>query len=104
MEVEECLQLTLSGEVLINIQVNPGSNKSGPIGYDQWTKRLKLAVRAKAEGGKANNAVIYTLSELLKVPKRDLDIVTGHKSRTKQIKVSNQDIQLIKKALKYSIK
>jgi len=52
--VEECLQLTLSGEVLINIQVNPGSNKSGPIGYDQWTKRLKLAVRAKAEGGKAN--------------------------------------------------
>jgi len=102
--MEGCLQLTLSGELLINIQVNPGSNWSGPIGYDQWTKRLKLAVKANAEGGKANNAVIHTLSELLKVPKRDLDIVTGRKSRTKQIKISNQNIQLIKKALDYSLK
>ena len=39
------------------------------LGYDRWTKNLRIAVRAQAEGGKANNAVIHVLAELLNVAK-----------------------------------
>ena len=103
MGFTDCLQTTLLGETLLRIHVVPGANQSGLIEYDQWTKSLRIAVKARAEGGKANNALIYVISEILNVPKQDIEIISGQKSRTKKIKISNHDEQLIKTALKHNL-
>ena len=103
VEIYGCLQKTLSSEILMAIHVTPGASRSGMLGYDQWTKNLKIAVRAKTEDGRANRAVIHVVAELFKLPKGDISIVAGQKSRTKKIMISGHDIQLIKKALARSI-
>ena len=99
----DCLQTTLLGETLLSIHVVPGAKQSGLIEYDQWTKSLRIAVKARAEDGKANNALIYVISEVLNVPKQDIEIISGQKSRTKKIKIANHDEQLIKTALKHNL-
>ena len=95
---------TLTGDILLDVSVNPGAKQSGILGYDQWSKTIKIAVTAQAEQGKANNALLHVIAELLKLPKQDLSIVYGMRSRKKKILIANQDIQLIKNALNRVLK
>ena len=99
MDFSKCLQMTLTGEVLLDINVQPGSSKQGIVGFDEWKGSLKIAVKAKAVDGKANNALIYVLSELFSINKNSIVIQSGKKSRNKKIKITNQDVQLIKKTI-----
>ena len=103
MRFTDCLQTTLLGETLLSIHVVPGAKQSGLIEYDRWTKSLRIAVKARAEGGKANSALIHVMSEILSIPKQDIEIISGQKSRIKKIKVSNHDEQLIKAALTHNL-
>ncbi len=50
---------------------------------------VKIVVRVTAapEGGKANEAVVALLAKQLRVPKRSIQIVRGHRSRDKRIHV-----------------
>ena len=50
---------------------------------------VKIVVRVTAapEGGKANEVVIALLAKRLRVPKRSIQIVRGHKSRNKRIRI-----------------
>ncbi len=49
---------------------------------------LKLRVRALAEGGKANVAVIALLSQALNVPKKHVTIASGKSARIKLIEIA----------------
>ena len=49
---------------------------------------LKLKVRAPAREGKANRAVLDLLSDLLEVGKAQLEITSGHSSRSKRLLIS----------------
>ena len=91
--------MTLNGDVLLSVTVNPGAKQTGLIEYDQWTKSLKISVKARAEGGKANYALIHAIAEILQIPTEDLQIVSGLKSRKKKVKVMNTNKQLIKSEL-----
>ena len=48
-------------------------------------KRITVRVTAPPEGGKANDAVVALLAKRLRVPKRSVRILRGHKSRDKRI-------------------
>lgn len=48
---------------------------------------MKVRVRAIAEGGSANAAVIDLLSDALRVPKRSIRVLSGATSRHKQIAI-----------------
>ena len=52
-------------------------------------ERITVRVTAAPESGKANNAVIALLAKRLGVPKRSVQIVRGHKSRDKRIRIDN---------------
>lgn len=74
----------------IRVKVTPNATKSEFIetiidSDSQETQRFRLA--APADKGKANEELIKVLSKILALPKSQIDIISGHTSRTKLIKI-----------------
>lgn len=70
----------------IQIRVLPNAKHSGWMGL--WNNtHYKVALRAPAVDGKANEALIEFLSESFHLPKRSFTIVSGHTNRCKVIEV-----------------
>tara|TARA_B100000900_G_C20355883_1_gene624228 strand:+ start:370 stop:678 length:309 start_codon:yes stop_codon:yes gene_type:complete len=86
MGVENCIQTTLDGTTVIDIEVQPGSNRQGIIGYNEWRGKLQVAVKAEAQKGKANHAVCNVLGEIFS---SKVMVVAGQTSRSKKISVLN---------------
>ena len=82
--------------IKILIEVVPGSSISGITGYDEWRKRIKLNVRAKARDGEANSEVVSLLSDLFGA---SAIITAGRKSRQKTVLISEIDKGMIIKKL-----
>jgi len=55
---------------------------------------LKVRVKALAEGGEANRAVIQLLSKALKVPQANVRLLSGVTSRSKQIAIDGDPKRL----------
>lgn len=70
----------------ISLRVSPGSARPAVVGRqgDAW----KIRVTAPPEGGKANDAVVRLLADTLDVPRRDVEIVSGHGARDKIVELS----------------
>ena len=88
MPLSSCVQTTLNGEALIEIEVQPGSSRQGIIGFNEWRGKLQIAVKADAQKGMANNAVCAVLSTIFGTK---VEVVSGHKTRLKKIRVHNMD-------------
>jgi uncharacterized protein (TIGR00251 family) len=58
-----------------------------PAGYNTWRKTILCQVRAPAEGGRANRALLDMIAETIHVPKTALCILSGHTSSLKRIRV-----------------
>ncbi len=70
---------------LLRIKVVPGSSRSK---VDGWLGEfLKVRVTAKPEKGKANEAVVALLSDVLRVPKKNISISSGGSSSKKRLKI-----------------
>lgn len=74
---------------MLEVEVQPGAKRQGVIGINHWRGRLSVAVRADAQRGKANNAVLHVLSTALQIPKPQLKIVAGTTSRSKKVRIEN---------------
>ena len=74
---------------MLEVEVQPGSKRQGILGINHWRGRLSVAVRAEAQRGKANNAVLHVLSTALKISKQQLKIVGGATSRSKKVRIEN---------------
>lgn len=78
--------MSADNRTIINIRVIPGALKNtfgGCIG-----DYVKLRVTAAPERGKANQAVVELLSELLAIPKSNIEVIRGHTARQKAVAVS----------------
>lgn len=73
------------GGTRLCIHVQPGAARSALAGTHG--DALKIRVAAAAVEGAANAALIEFLAELLKLPRREVTIVQGEKSRRKIIHV-----------------
>ena len=89
MAISSCVQSTLDGAVMLEVDVQPGAKRQGILGFNEWRGRLTVAVRAEAQKGKANNAVLHVLSTSLQIPKAQLQIVAGATSRSKKVRIEN---------------
>lgn len=86
----EVLKLrTTTDGFLINAKVQPGASSNRIVGL--YGSALKVAVTAPAEGGKANKALVKLLAEQLDIKTDSIEIVSGHTSRTKTLKISGCD-------------
>ncbi len=70
---------------MLKIRVHPRA-KSDRVEVGEGGK-VRVQVMAAPEGGKANGAVVALLAKRLRVAKRDVEIVRGHKSRDKLLAV-----------------
>ena len=73
--------------VKLAVRVQPGARRSGlleRLASGEW----KLAVTAPPEDGRANEAVVELLAELLAVKRHQVSVVRGHSSRQKQVEVA----------------
>lgn len=72
----------------IAVRVQPGARREGLLGRlasGEW----KLAVTAPPEDGRANEAVVQLLCELLDVKRRQFELKRGASSRAKVFEVAD---------------
>jgi len=72
---------------MVDIEVQPGSSHPGKLSYDEWRKRIRMSVAARAEGGKANEELVERLAAILGVPTSGVRIVSGPTDRRKSVVV-----------------
>jgi len=69
--------------LILELHVQPGAARSEWAG--KHGERLKVRLAARAVDGKANEALIEFLAEHFNVPRRNVRILTGQKSRQKRV-------------------
>jgi uncharacterized protein (TIGR00251 family) len=69
----------------VEIKAVPGASKTEFAGLKDGRLRIRLA--AAPEDGKANAELLTFLSKTLGCPKRDLQLISGEKSRLKSVAV-----------------
>lgn len=74
-----------STPVEINVRVTPKASKNKV--ELQSDGSLKVWVTAAPTDGQANDAVVETIAKALKVGKRSVEIVKGHSTRDKRVRV-----------------
>lgn len=71
------------------VEVQPGARDAYfPAGIDIWRGRIKARVRSRAKDGEANEELVTLVAARLGVAESDVEIVSGHKSREKKLRVA----------------
>jgi uncharacterized protein (TIGR00251 family) len=73
----------------LEVRVIPRAGKSGFAGLRDGALLVKLA--AAPVDGAANDELITLLAKTLRVPKRDVTIVSGERSRSKRVRINGLD-------------
>jgi uncharacterized protein (TIGR00251 family) len=73
------------GSVIFLVRVQPRASNDAIVG--EISGALKIRLQAPAVDGRANEALIEFLAELLKTPKSAVRILSGDRSRTKRMEI-----------------
>jgi len=71
--------------LILELHVQPGAKRSEFAG--RHGERIKLRLAAPPVDGKANAALIEFLADYFGVPRRNIKIVSGIRSRTKRVAI-----------------
>src|SRR3954454_19067412 len=80
-----------SGGIVVTVRLTPKGGRDAIDGVEtlaDGSTVLKIRVRAIPSDGEANAAMGRVLAKALSVPPRDVEIVGGHTSRLKRVKIS----------------
>jgi uncharacterized protein len=83
--------------VSVAVRVTPRGGRDDIDGLETLANGrvvVKVRVRAIAEGGEANRAVVELLAKVLGVPKASVRVLSGTTSRLKQIAVAGDPAKL----------
>lgn len=83
--------------VRIAVRVAPSSATTAVVG--PYLKGWKLRIAAAPDRGKANDAVVHLLAEVLAIPAHQVVIVAGHASRNKVVEIDGLSRDEISDAL-----
>jgi len=70
------------------VRVQPGASKNEIVGVQGDT--LKIKISAPPVKGKANKALVHFLARKLGVKNSEVEIITGHTTKLKRIKVKGE--------------
>jgi hypothetical protein len=82
--------------VILDLHVQPGAKRSEFAG--KHGGRIKLRLAAPAVEGKANEALVEFLAGYFGVPKRNVRIASGLKSRQKRVVIEGAEWKTMSKA------
>ena len=82
---------------LLDIYVQPKSSKNQLVGMHQGS--LKIRLTAPPVDGEANKECVKFLAKLLGIPKSDIQIVQGHKSRRKTLSIRGMSPEAVQSSL-----
>ena len=74
------------GNLVLRIRVQPRSSQEGFA--EVVGEQIKLRINAPPVDGKANAQVLRFLAKLFKVPRSQLEILSGETGRDKRIRIS----------------
>ncbi|KAJ1957549.1 hypothetical protein EC988_000774 [Linderina pennispora] len=77
--------LERNGKLLLSLFIKLGAQSSAITSIDSNAVHARIA--APPRDGEANKEVIVFVAKLLKVPKSSIDLVSGHKSRSKVVQL-----------------
>lgn len=75
----------INQDIILKVKIVPNSSVNTFLGV--MKDRLKIAISAPPLEGKANKKCIDFLARYFKVPKSRVEIISGLKSKEKQIKI-----------------
>ena len=81
----------------IDVKVLPRSSKDEIVVKKDGVYRIKLT--APAIEGKANKALLKLLARKLGIPKREIRIISGERSRVKSIQIERLTFEQVQKLL-----
>ena len=82
----------IPGGVRISVQISPNAKKSEIIGV--LGDALKIRLQAQPIEGKANEALVRFLSDMLDVPRNAVAITHGQTSKRKLLEISQAGLTL----------
>lgn len=77
----------------LDVRVTPRAGRTGFAGMREDVLLVRLA--AAPVDGAANDELISLIAKTLRIPKRDITIVSGERSRTKRIRIAGLDRQQV---------
>ena len=81
----------------LSVRVHPGARKNGITGTHAGA--VKIALTTPPTDGRANEALIALLAELLRLPRARITLLTGATSRTKQLRITGKSAAEVTAAL-----
>ncbi|HWZ50971.1 MAG TPA: DUF167 domain-containing protein [Granulicella sp.] len=91
-----CLHLTADGCTLA-VRVHPGARRNAITGTH--ADALKIALTTPPVDGRANQALIAFLADLLHLPKASIAVLTGATSRSKLLRITGRTAPEVQAAL-----
>ncbi len=85
------------GSTRLLVRAQPGASRAGLAGL--WNEHLKVAVRAPADEGRANEELVRTLSEALALRPKEVRLVRGEKARVKEFEIALEPEELRRRLL-----
>jgi hypothetical protein len=89
--------MTMTSKSILDITVSPKSSKN-KISIDE-RKHMKVYLTSPPVDGKANADLIALFSKSLKVPKSDIEIISGLKSKKKRLVIFGLTLEEILKKI-----
>lgn len=73
---------------IIKLIVRPNASRNSIDGI--YLDRIKIRISSPPEKGRANKELIKFISEKLRIPKKNIKIISGNSSNLKEIEISRQ--------------
>ena len=81
----------------IAVRVHPGARKNGVTGVHAGA--VKISLTTPPTDGRANEALIALLAELLQVPRGRISLVSGATNRSKMLRITGKSAAEVQAAL-----
>jgi uncharacterized protein (TIGR00251 family) len=78
-----------AGSATLSVRIQPRASKNGIVTMEGGG--LKIRLTAPPVDGAANEALVKFLSGVLSIPKSRVEIVSGHTSRDKIVRIGGMD-------------
>ena len=82
---------------IVNVRVIPRSGRSGIAGIRNDAVLIRL--NAPPVDGAANTELIRVMAEILEIPRRDVEIVSGERSRGKRVRIRGVEASDVRRRL-----